>query len=57
MSTFIGYIPCQILNGYNLNQIKFPNNQIAGTGVNIVIILPYSYPQIQNDLNQFRVEY
>ena len=57
MSIFIGYIPCQILSAYGLNQIKFPPNQVAGFGVNIVIILPYTNPQIQNDLNQFCTKY
>jgi subtilase family serine protease len=53
MSTFTGYTPCQIQSAYNLNQIKFPNNQLPGTGVNIIIIIPYSNPNLQNDLNIF----
>ena len=57
MSSFIGYTPCQILSGYSLNQIKFPNNQMPGHGVNIVIIIPYSNPNLQNDLNQFCLTY
>lgn len=57
MSSFIGYTPCQIINGYNLNNIKFPENQIPGTGVNIVIILAYSNPKMQNDLDIFCKKY
>ncbi len=57
MSSFIGYTPCQIISGYSLDKIKFPNNQAPGYGVNIVIIIPYSNPNLQNDLNQFCLTY
>lgn len=53
MSEFIGYTPCQILNAYKLNEIHFPNNQTPGFNVNISIIIPFSNPNLQNDLNQF----
>ncbi len=53
MSTFIGYTPCQIQNAYGLNLVQFPNNQQPGFGVNIIIVIPYANPNLQNDLNQF----
>jgi len=51
--SFIGYTPCQILSAYGFDKISIPNQQLHGYGTKIVIVIPYSYSNLQSDLENF----